>query len=707
MSSLAASTFKRLALCAGGRLKRPAFLASILAASFPLFIYWDVALGLGTFAGDSTNQEFPFRVYLGKMLLEGSFPLYAPQLNFGHPFLPEFFSTALYPPNYLLSLLAAAGGLRYWQWDTLLHMCLGSYLMFRFLRGSGRSLSAALLGAACFAGSALVLVHSGHNSYSRSLAWSGALLLGARRLALRQRPANALLFSFSATMAWTAGSPPVAFMALLAASAYFAFLSFSRRRIKRWLEPRRSAVALAIVLFVFVAPSLLLFLISSPQAAEAARSQWENSLRFGFHSKWRSFLHLFYGAWFDYWPDPGHWEFNVYCGLLPALLALYAIFCKSISRERFFWLSIAALALLFAQAENPVYRFAFHWLPGFGIFRAPGRYLYWLLLALCVLSAAAWDRLPERTAAGSMRRRPPWLLLILLAFLVLLIYVTLPFYKNLDRMAWALHSWLRLSPELLVLACSTGIMLHRKWGRPNWRTALAALTLALAAPAYFNKVTTPLAQAEAALEAASRRCANTPPGSRCASANLEAAGADNFALLGDTLQSSGSMPLESERQLHFKQALYSGLHTRQLRRAAAFDGAPLAFVTGRAQRVQSPEHVLPLLRLADNDCALVVEAPDVHRDSAAMEGCWRLAPPEFLGPNRIRIQIPEAMQTLRAARQRFDFLYLSRSWSRGLSVKVDGREVQALRANYLFVAVRLPPDAGLIDFEEHFHMAWP
>jgi hypothetical protein len=85
----------------------------LFLASLPFFLFWDVLFGTHMFGGDSPVQDFPLRYYYGLKLVHGYFPLWTPELNFGHPFFAEIHTGLLYLPNVVFSLVAYWGGLLY------------------------------------------------------------------------------------------------------------------------------------------------------------------------------------------------------------------------------------------------------------------------------------------------------------------------------------------------------------------------------------------------------------------------------------------------------------------------------------------------------------------------------------------------------------------------------------------------------------------
>ena len=104
---------------------------------------------------DSLQQYYPRRVYMRDALAHGWLPLWNPGVYGGSPFLATQQGAALYPPAWLLSLLAPEVQ---FGWSAVLHLALagaGALLFFRELRLRP---AAALTGAVAFAFNGYVVV---------------------------------------------------------------------------------------------------------------------------------------------------------------------------------------------------------------------------------------------------------------------------------------------------------------------------------------------------------------------------------------------------------------------------------------------------------------------------------------------------------------------------------------------------------------------
>ena len=694
--------------------KHASLLACCVLLAAPFLVFLDVTLGNAQFYGDSTLQDFPLRFYLGRWLSRGYVPLWAAELNFGHPFLAEIHTGVLYPPNWFFSLIAYHCGLRWWQIDGLLHVALSGLLFFAYLRAEGHSVTAGLLASLCFAFSAPFMVHIGHNSYLHSLSWTGLILYGFSRMSRKPGAGSALALSSGLLMSWYAGSPPVLFMHLVLgfACGLRLFLTPGSRR-RMLANPRFMLRAGAVLLLSFVLPALFLYAQVAPLADLSGRHDWDRIMYFGFHSKLRSFWHLLWSQWFEYAPDPGHAEFAGSIGPAGFLLALISVGVGL--RGRFtgpviFWSLLIAVGLIFSHALNPVYEFVFDHVPGFGNFRAPGRYILFVTVGLASLAAVGLDAVKQ----GLLRSRR----VAVLFALVLLLGTLAPFYKNSEHMPPGNESFFLFFPDLLAVCVSAGLILVlvsvcRTPGsdRPAYLLFAALLVWCLAVNAFFQLRIVAEAPPTFATGNADVHCQSG--WSRCLPVTGIAAWDSNRALLGSVWQGTGYLTLETARQYEFKVSLFGDRFasedtlqlTAQQIAAASLMSAPRAYFTNCPVIVAEPPEILEALqdRAEHGRCPLYLEG-DARAEHNIVPGtagcvCQPLQVSMPAGPNQMQVRIGPDHPA--------GYIYVSQTYFPGWRAEVDGRRATVRRANYLFLAVPTPAKATRLRLERRPHFTDP
>ena len=346
------------------------YLILSILAILPFLIFIEIFTGNKIFVGDVPGQDYPMRYYYGRILSQGYFPLWTSELNFGHPFFAEIHTGLLYPLNIFFSLIAYNFGFRIWQLDILCHLSIALILFYMYAREAGFSKTASLFFSICIATGGYVLMRTLHNSFLHSLVWTGGIMLYLRRFFSTGSLKSIALFSLFLLASFFAGFPPVFFMQILLTVIYSIVLIIPFLLQKKTHLLNKLPYAFAIFTIVFLLPALLYLGFVYPLVEFSMRKDWPEIMYFGFRSKVMSFFHFIYHDWFKHHPDQGNWEFYSYSGSLSVFLAFYGIRKRIFSSpDAVFWMIAGLLGLIYANADNFIYRFFFHSVPGFDYFR--------------------------------------------------------------------------------------------------------------------------------------------------------------------------------------------------------------------------------------------------------------------------------------------------------------------------------------------------
>lgn len=177
---------------------------------------------------------------------------------------------------------------------------------------------------------------------------------------------------------------------------------------------------------------------------------------------------------------PTYWESALYVGVLPLLLAGIGWFWGR--GEWRFWGFLALGGLVLALgAEAAWHRLLYQVIPGFGLFRVPARFGYFVALGTAVLAGLSfdhWFNAPKEQFQVWRRWLQRGLLVATLLFLVLALLAVLA-----QAGETAATQQLRLqgiSDQLLrlafLLALSGGVLMWG-YGQPRWRTVLAVVII--------------------------------------------------------------------------------------------------------------------------------------------------------------------------------------------------------------------------------------
>ncbi|CAN5363270.1 hypothetical protein BH09SUM1_BH09SUM1_18310 [soil metagenome] len=362
--------------------------------------------------GDIVNQTFPMRDAQARL---GWFAGWAPETFSGFPIMDNIQSGAFYPLNWLNWLhWLGLPIIRVMSMLTLLHAVIGAMGLFVFTRQRtgfwGASLAGLLYG---FSGFQLQRISNGVFPFSESFAWIPWCWLAAEKQRLDKSPAAAwtgLLAIFAALML-SVGAPQIVQI------TWTGIAIWTLGRVIA--EPgQRKAIILG-----FCAAGLLSILACAPTLISAMRLQTEaaprsvaGDLDFLTHDSMSGHI---MAAWIFpeiyapgndediYWEKDGNFaETNVYAGIAPLILALFAVVCgvralvrKSSRGERWQW-TAAALALfgllMSLGGGGLIFPLLAKFIPTFSLFRAPCRWIVWTLLPTFVAAGCGLEMLIAR-----------------------------------------------------------------------------------------------------------------------------------------------------------------------------------------------------------------------------------------------------------------------------------------------------------------------
>ncbi len=298
--------------------------------------------------------------------------------------------------------------------------------------------AATVAGAAfAFGGPVVTRVLAGHVTVLGTLAVLPFLLLGAEALLAGAGWGAAALIAAATAGLVVGGTPQLAYIGALVLGARLAVGASDLRRTQgSWGGGLRSAAfaALGGVLGVLLAaPQLLPGFEYAGESARQGGLDLENAL---YSSVGPAHLGFFLFPFFGGDPTgmggeamirgaPGetvngglvpYWEVSGFVGVTTLALAAVAALA---GRARF-WLAVAGAALLFALGRTlPFYRIAHTVLPGFSLFRVPGRLLIVAGLALALAAAEGAAALRADGPAGDRARARAWPVAIALGLVLL------------------------------------------------------------------------------------------------------------------------------------------------------------------------------------------------------------------------------------------------------------------------------------------------
>ncbi len=373
-------------------------LAGLLVGGLPV--------GFEPVGGDPDRLYRPLKEEFARFLARGQLPLWSDRFGLGIPLLAESHVAAFYPPNWLIySIAGISTAYRMAMWLHYLFLAAATYAYARFLRISPHG---AAIAALAFTFCGFQAIHSTHEPFYHALPYLTLAVLVAEWHLCTGRLLGIILLAVTWGAQLTLGH-----FQLQMWTAALVLLLGTWRAARDGL-PRRRVLGLILALGWGAALASVQLLAS-----------WELARFVGFTH--RSFSELAFFAfppahWAElaipgflrgipsgpeapYWYEQGTsgYEACFSIGTMPLLLAFLALGGGRRDGRLAPWLCIIAVSLILAvlpRAWPAAYAVVLE-VPGFGWFRAPGRYVVLSSLGLCLAAGAGFDR-----AAGpaSIRR---------------------------------------------------------------------------------------------------------------------------------------------------------------------------------------------------------------------------------------------------------------------------------------------------------------
>jgi len=450
-------------------------------AGVPLILFWPLLIGGRVlFWGTPILQFYEWRQLAVEAYRAGHFPLWTEALGCGAPLLANLQSAALYPLNLIYLVFPIERALGY---SVVIHVILAGFFMSGFARNIGLRRMPSLIVTLGYMLSGFLVSRTQFLSLANCAAWLPLLFWLTHRIMRKHKVTDGLLLGLVIAVQLLAGHAQLWYYSLWAIGLYALFLGGggvlrSLRSGKPFSEPssRQAWVSwglmlLALVVGVLAAAGQILPTVEMTRFSQrAAGAEFDFAMNYSFWP-WRLvtlFSPDFFGNPADgnFWGYGNYWEDCGYVGLLPLILGLAAIVIwvrrrakgrsRALSQVPFF-AALCIVALILAMGENlPIYPFIWRYVPGFGLFQAPSRFLYWYTFGMAVLAGIGLQCL---TSSERWARFSRYLIAISLSVL-LTVGIGRLFLASLTKL-----TFLGALPHTSVLAIGAGalILLNTRW----------------------------------------------------------------------------------------------------------------------------------------------------------------------------------------------------------------------------------------------------
>lgn len=405
--------------------------------------FWKIALTNLILVGlDVFTYFYPYKAYAVDAIRHGALPLWNPYLFMGVPFLANIQAATFYPvdiPFYWLSTPKMV------SYSIVVHVFLGgafTYLLARRVVKLG--LWGALVAGVTFSLSGFLGAQAEHVNQLSVLIWL-SLLLWLFRLSYKERGfLYPSLTGLVVAVQFLGGHVQSSYINLFALGCYALYLSLtpesdeehirwrSRYAVRRLVTGLGLFFGVALLGGAVAALQLLPTYELSRLSIRGAGLTYRQAVSFSLHPRLLALSLL------PSFQDSPFSEYIAYVGVIPLLLALFAVWRPGRNKQAPFFIVLSALGLSLALGVyNPLYFVLYRLVPGFDLFRAPARWLYLYVLGMSILAGLGIEQLAclKSVSLGS-RKRATIVGVVLFSLMVSVVLTGLP--SPMVVAAWAL-----------------------------------------------------------------------------------------------------------------------------------------------------------------------------------------------------------------------------------------------------------------------------
>lgn len=360
-----------------------ACLAALVVAFNP-----DLVFGGLIPAGYDTNVYFyPLREYFAWSISQGRLPLWNPYLFAGSPYLANPQTAVFYPGTWLFAAMWVPSA---YALNIVGHVVLGAVGIYAFSRAilAVDPIGGAAAGFA-FAISGVVTGHYGHLNQISVIAWIPWAMLAAARSTRAWSAVAVSALTAILALQIMAGHPQQTFIGLVAVGIVILWRAIG----DGWRALARGVGSLAIAGVLALGLCAVQLLPTYELAGLSIRSGGLSLRQATFDSlPWELLLPALFPG---YWSNLASTELYGHTTTVFFAMGLLGLACGS-------WRSVALAATLVTAGlvlavgqATPIYELAFSWVPGFGSFRAPARWLTVYTLGAALLCGVGVGRAVE------------------------------------------------------------------------------------------------------------------------------------------------------------------------------------------------------------------------------------------------------------------------------------------------------------------------
>ncbi|MEO6845661.1 MAG: hypothetical protein ABI443_00230 [Chthoniobacterales bacterium] len=363
---------------------------TILVLGAPLFSDSQILSAKGN---DIFLQYFHSRSFGFGELAKGNIPFWNPYLYCGVPFMADFQSALLYPPNLIFLFLPIVVAL---NWSIAIHVFILGIAMYAWSTWRGIQRPAAFLAAATaiLGGPFFLHIYAGHLSNICTMAWAPLVFLGIDGWLAKRHIKWLLLSAAAVTLQIYAGHPQYVYYTALVAGIYsIVFLIGSRRAFAAAM----GLLAIYPLAILLGAAQLLPGYYAATESVRSSGLYLDYAAMFSLppENLITSIAPWFFGNMQSvaYWGRGLLWEMSLYSGIGSLILGLHGLLHFKKSDRIRLGILLAATLLLALGAHTPLYKFLYTILPGFSTFRGTSKFIFFFGMFVSLLAGTGFDHL--------------------------------------------------------------------------------------------------------------------------------------------------------------------------------------------------------------------------------------------------------------------------------------------------------------------------
>ncbi len=376
---------------------------------------------------DAVYRSLATKFEYGRLLRNGTIPLWTTLINSGYPVLPDAVGV-FYPVNLVLFTLFDA--VTAYNLSIIASVILFGSGFYWWLRGMGIGRSVSLYAGVTLMLSGIIIPRLTHGMVIPSLSLLPWILGSVLRYAERPSAGTTMLVALFTATQFLANFPQASVITVGFAAIYFLFT------VRRSPDIFRRTVLFALLIVVAAGIAAVQLIPSWEYLSLSSRQGGfgpEGAVQYSYHPKnFLTFLDPFAigtpknGTYPPYWVLYGSifWENSGYAGLIPIVLAAAGIPLLLMSRKRetgrhafgFFLASAAGAALLMLGKFSPLY--IIFTVPPLSLFRTPSRFLWIAVPSLVIAGAITAETVLRRPGTTRFARASLYVLFILNGFML-------------------------------------------------------------------------------------------------------------------------------------------------------------------------------------------------------------------------------------------------------------------------------------------------